>query len=183
MKKMISIAVIVMMVCALMVPVVASAAAVTPGQTMWVNCKNGGALHLRKAASTDSRCIANLPCGTKVSILEDSGNGWAFISAGNRTGYVMTKFLVNHKPGKYEITEKSEGFTSVTPYMATAISVKGHDRSVGLRPIPNKDSRSIRMLGVGDEVEVIAQGRLWSKVIDQVTGKTGYVATSYLQRI
>lgn len=183
MKKVLTVALIVAVICTLMVPVFASAASkVAPGQVWWVNCKNGGSLHLRKGPGTDWGINTNLPCGTQVSILKDVGSGWAYVSANGHTGYVMTKFLIDHKPGKYEITEKANKFTPVTPYMASALGVKGHDRSVGLRVEPNKDSHSIRYLGVGDEVEVIAQGSLWSKVIDPVTGQSGYVATSYLQR-
>lgn len=182
MKKILTAALIALMIMSLLVPMAAFAGA-DPGQNMWVNCRNGKSLNLRQSPSTGSGLIARLPCGTKVTVLEDAGNGWAKISAPHHTGYVMTKFLVASKPGKYEITEQANTFSPVSPYMATAIAVKGHeDRSVGLRTMPNKDSKAFRHLAPGDEVQVIAQGKLWSEVIDPQTGRTGYVASSYLQR-
>ena len=56
-------------------------------------------------------------------------------------------------------------------------------RSVGLRVEPNKTANAIRRLYAGDEVEVIATGKTWCRVIDPQTGRTGYVANNYLQAV
>ena len=186
MKKLMSVAIIVVIVAAMMVPMWASANAISPNTNMWVNCRNGKSLNLREQPGTGSKVICQLKCGTEVTILGFVGNGWAQVTVtkGGQTGYVMANFLQDKKPGKYEITEREDDFRAVTPYMATAKALNAKtDRSVGLRVMPNKTANAIRRLTAGDEVKVIAQGRDWCEVIDQQTGQTGYVASSYLQAV
>ena len=90
---------------------------------------------------------------------------------------------MSSKPGKYEITERDDNFVAVN-YLATAKALNATtDRSVGLRVKPNKTSSAIRRLTVGDELQVIARGNVWSKVIDLRTGRTGFVANDYIRRI
>ena len=40
-----------------------------------------------------------------------------------------------------------------------------------------------RCLTAGDQLQVIARGTVWSKVVDLQTGKTGYVANDYIRKI
>ena len=54
---------------------------------------------------------------------------------------------------------------------------------MGLRVKPNKTAKAIRRLTAGDQVRVIAKGKVWCKVVDLQTGKTGYVANEYLKKI
>ena len=183
MKKMISIAVILVTVFALMIPAFASAGAY--GTDMWVNCADGKRLNLRMEPSTNGALITRFNCGTKVEVTEDLGNGWVHVVTDEFCGYVMKKFLVSSKPGKYEITERDDNFVAVKhPYIVTAKALNNRtESSVGLRVKPNKTARAIRRLDAGDQLEVIAKGRTWSQVIDLRTGRTGYVANDYLQRI
>ena len=183
MKKLMSVVMIVMMIAAVMIPMCASA----DGTHMWVNCKNGKNLNVREQPTTGSRREYTLPCGTEV-IIQDfvGGNGWVQIvpAKGGQPGFVMTKFLQDRKPGKYEITERQDNFRAVTPYMATATALNAKtDRSVGLRVQPNKTANAIRRLYAGDQVQVIARGRIWDEVVDLQTGRTGYVAHNYLQAV
>ena len=186
MKKLISIAVILAMIFTLAIPAFAAAGNASPSNAteMWVNCANGKTLNLRKEPASGSKVLKRLECGTKLEILEFLNNGWAYVTDGRNTGYVMVKFLVDTKPGKYEITEREDDFAAVTPYMVSAIALNNRsDRSVGLRVRPNKTAQMIRRLEAGDELQVVARGRLWSRVVDMQTGKTGYVANDYIQRI
>lgn len=182
MKKLMSVVMIVMMIAAIMIPMCASA----NGTYMWVNCRNGKTLNVREQPTTGSHREYTLPCGTEVEILGYAGNGWAQIVPvkGGLSGYVMTQFLQDKKPGKYEITEREDNFRAVTPFMAVAKALNAKtDRSVGLRVEPNKTANAIRRLYAGDQVEVIATGKTWCKVIDPQTGRTGYVANNYLQAV
>ena len=184
MKKLISIVLALMTIVGLMIPVFAGAEA-TENTTMWVNCADGKRLNVRE--SVNGKLLYRLDCGTKVEIQSSvaAPSGWAFITAKNHKngGFVMTKYLVSKKPGKYEITERDDNFVSVNPYKVTALSVKGHpEQSVGLRVSPNKTAKSIRRLAAGDVLQVIATGKVWSKVVDQATGRTGYVANDYMVR-
>ena len=181
MKKIVSIVLVIMTLAALMIPVFAGA----EGTTKWVNCENGKRLNVRD--SVKGKLLYRLECGTKVEIQSSvaAPSGWAYITEKNhkKGGFVMTKFLVSKKPGKYEITERSDNFVSVNPYKVTAQSIKGHpEQSVGLRVSPNKTAKSIRRLAAGDVLQVIATGKTWSKVVDPATGRTGYVANDYMVR-
>ena len=182
MKKVIAAVLVLVTVLGLMIPAFASAG--SAGTDMWVNCSNGKRLNLRSEASTGAPRITQLECGTKVTVLEDAGNGWVRVNAGKYTGYVLKKFLVAKKPGKFEITERDDDFVAVTPYMvsAKALNTKS-DRSVGLRVKPNKTSSAIRRLTAGDQLKVIARGKTWSRVVDVQTGKTGYVANQYIMSV
>ena len=183
MKKMISIAIILVTVFALMVPAFASAGQYG-GRDMWVNCADGRRLNVRMEPDTHSRRLGQLECGTQVDVMEDLGNGWVKIATFDYLGYVQKKFLVGSKPGKYEITERADNFVNVSPYMVCAKALNaGTDRSVGLRVKPNKTSKAIRRLTAGDQLQVIARGKVWSKVVDLQTGKTGYVANDYIRKI
>lgn len=186
MKKIMKVILILATICALMVPVFASAGSSSGSNVseMWVNCADGKTLNLRQSPSTKSGRIAQIECGTKLEILEFCSNGWAYVTDGRHTGYVMVKYLVDTKPGKYEITEREDNFVAVSPYMVSAIALNNKtDRSVGLRVKPNKTSGLIRRLEAGDELQVITRGRTWSRVVDMVTGRTGYVANDYIERI
>ena len=189
MKKLLSILLVMMMLFGLMIPVFASAqdkAAVSG--TMWVNCADGKRLNVRAEPKTGNNRLYRLECGTRVEVLYLAPNakGWAYIMPeGHRQGgYVMTKFLVSEKPGKYEITERNDNFRSVTPYMVSAKALNSKtDRSVGLRVKPNKTASAIRRLTAGEQLKVVAVGKVWSKVYDPGTGKYGYVANDYLLRL
>ena len=184
MKKILSIALILVTVLALMVPAFASAAE-TAGKDMWVNCANGKKLNLRDEPSTAGTIVTRLECGTKVHVDYSCGNGWVAVSDYHFSGYVQAKFLVDKKPGKFEITERDDNFVSLkNPYMVTAKALNARtDNSVGLRVKPNKTSAAIRRLNAGDQLQVIAKGKTWSKVVDLRTGRTGYVANDYIRKI
>ena len=181
MKKVISIVLVMMTLVGLMIPVFAGA----EGTDKWVNCPDGKKLNVRETAG--GKLLYRLECGTRVEVQSSvsAPKGWAYITVPGHAkgGYVMTKFLVSSKPGKYEITERSDNFVAVNPYKVTAQSVKGHhEQSVGLRVSPNKTAKSIRRLAAGDVLQVIATGKTWSKVVDPATGRTGYVANDYMVR-
>ena len=184
MKKILSIAIVVLMALGLMIPVFASAATADPGQTLFVNCADGRRLNVRQAPNKNAKMLYQVECGTKLEVLAggEAAKGWIYVKAnGKAAGYVMTKFLVNEKPGKYEITERSDNFRAVAPCTAMAKALnKNTDKSVCLRVKPNKTSASLRRLHAGDELQIIAVGKTWSKVKDLTTGKTGYVANDYI---
>lgn len=182
MKKLLTIALVAMMLLGLMVPVFASA----EGETMWVNCADGKTLNLRAEPSRTARKLTGLECGTAVTVLPVSNEteGWTCVRAKGRDGWVMTKFLVSRKPGKYEITERNDNFQNVDNYTVSAQPLKGQpEKSVCLRVKPNKTAKSIRRLASGDQLTVVAVGKVWSKVVDTATGRTGYVANDYIAKV
>ena len=189
MKKLIALLLAMMTVMALMIPVFASAEEPAANTAMWVNTADGKNLNVRTEPNrTTSRVMYRLVPGTKVTV--DSSvaapTGWAFVTAAGHKngGFVMTKFLQANKPGKYEITERDDDFKAVNPYTVEAVA-RGAKRtdSVCLRTQPNKTAKSVRRLMPGDQLQVIAVGKTWSKVMDPATGKTGYVANDYVIRL
>ena len=188
MKKLVSIVTVILMVLGLMIPVFASAettAAAASASYKWVNCADGKTLNLREEANTKAKVITRIESGKKVEILNALGipSGWTKVKFNGKTGFVMTKFLVNAKPGKYEITERSDNFRAVTSYIVKAKALNQKTtKSVCLRVKPNKTAKSIRRLQAGDQLKVIAVGKTWSKVVDTNTGKTGYVANDYIAK-
>lgn len=150
--------------------------------SVYVNCENGKRLNLRE--TPNGTVIGRLDCGTEVYVLEHLRSGWTEVLLKNgKSGYVMTKFLQEKKPGKYEITEREDNFRAVrNPYTVTAKALnKNTEKSVGLRVKPNKTAKAIRTLYAGDELEVLAVGKTWLKVRDLDTGRTGYVAKDYVE--
>ncbi|MBQ6383972.1 MAG: SH3 domain-containing protein [Clostridia bacterium] len=189
MKKLISIVTVILMVLGLMIPVFSSAEAVTapaPAATYkWVNCENGKTLNVREVPSTKAKVLCHVECGKRLEVIEQVGvpAGWIKVKVNDKIqGYVMTKFLWNTKPGKYEITEREDNFKAVNPYIVTAKALNQNtEKSVGLRVKPNKTSNMIRRLQAGDQLKVIAAGKVWSQVVDMLTGRTGYVANDYIE--
>jgi len=179
MKKLMTVALVVMMLLGLMVPAFAA------GENKWVNCADGKTLNLRVEPSKRARAIGHLECGTKVEVLDtvNPDENWTYVRVNGKDGWVMSKFLVDSKPGKYEITERDDNFKDVEAYNVTAKALNNKsDRSVCLRTKPNKTAKSIRRLTAGDELQVISVGKTWEKVVDLTTGKTGYVASDYMAR-
>ena len=116
-------------------------------------------------------------------VLDFHGDWAEIVMKNGKTGFVMTKFIQEAKPGKYEITEREDNFKSVTPYTVTAKALnKKSEKSVGLRVKPTKTSKAIRTLRAGDELEVLAKAKTWLQVRDLQTGKTGFVAADYVIR-
>ena len=184
MKKVIGIVMVVMMLLGLMVPVMASADTKTQNY-MWVNCPDGKKLNVRAEESTRSTVLYRVESGTKLEIVGSAAPGWLYVrQLGKSNGYVMAKYLMASKPGKYEITERDDSFRSVANYTVSAQPMKGQtQKSVCLRVKPNKTSKAIRRLTAGDQLTVVAVGKTWSKVVDPSTGRTGYVANDYITRM
>ncbi len=185
MKKLIAMILVLMTVLSMTIPMMASA----ESMTKWVNCADGKNLNVRREATTaKNNVMYRIECGTQVQIDTSvaAPAGWVYVTVkGHKNGgFVMSKFLVEKKPGKYEITERSDNFRTVTPYVVTTKALNANtDRSVGLRTSPNKTAKMIRRLNVGDRLQVVAVGKVWSKVIDLSTGRTGYMANDYMIRL
>ncbi len=185
MKKLIALALALMAVLTLMLPALASADAAPAA--MWVNTADGKNLNVRAEPRTGSKILYRIQPGTRVTVMSNvqTQKGWAFVMPdGHRDGgFVMTKFLQAKQPGKYEITERDDSFRAVTPYTVTAKArTGGTAESVGLGTAENKTAKMIRRLTAGDELRVVATGKVWSRVIDLTTGQTGYMANDYMIR-
>jgi uncharacterized protein YgiM (DUF1202 family) len=53
-----------------------------------------GTLNVREGAGTNYKIIGSLSNGTKITILEDTGNGWYKIQYNSITGYVSSQYVI-----------------------------------------------------------------------------------------
>ena len=60
--------------------------------TKTVTSPNGGAVNLRRRASTKTSLMARIPVGSKVTVLS-SGSVWTRVLYQGKDGWIMTKFL------------------------------------------------------------------------------------------
>lgn len=147
----------------------------------WVNTPDGKNLNVRETPNGAIKC--RLTPGTKAYILDFHGDWAEIVMKDGKTGFVMTKFIQEGKPGKFELTEREDNFKAVSSYTVTAKALSSkNSKSVGLRVKPTKSSKAIRTLQAGDKLTVLAAGKTWLKVKDAKTGKTGFVAKDYVTR-
>ena len=95
MKKILSIAIVVLMALGLMIPVFASAATADPGQTLFVNCADGRRLNVRQAPNKNAKMLYQVECGTKLEVLAggEAAKGWIYVKAnGKAAGYDALAF-------------------------------------------------------------------------------------------
>jgi uncharacterized protein YraI len=58
-------------------------------------CVNANTLNIRSSPNTTSTILARLTNGTEVSIMYYENSEWAYVSVGNKKGYVFSKYLKN----------------------------------------------------------------------------------------
>ena len=184
MKKFVSIIVVIIALFLAVVPALADYGNYNTDllNPAWVNTPDGKNLNLRECPGGAIKC--RLTPGTQVYILNIDVTWSEIVTKDGRTGYIKTEFLQESKLGKYQITEREDNFKTVSEtYTVTAKALnKKTDKSVGLRQKPTKASKAIRTLYAGDELEVLAKGKTWLKVLDLQTSKIGYVASDYMAR-
>ena len=117
MKKLMTMVMALVLAIGMMIPMFASADQKTQN-TMWVNCANGKTLNVRETPSTKAKVLYRVESGKQIEILDSTdAQGWLYVRVnGKNAGYVMSKFLVAAKPGKYEITERDDNFKAVKHY-------------------------------------------------------------------
>ena len=110
--------------------------------------------------------------GTKCKILSVGAN-WCEISVGSYTGYMMSKFLTNTKPGPEP--------TPPTPAGGTWYVTSSNGHAVNLREGPGTGYRSMGLYSVGTKVQMVSSGEVWSYIC--IGGVLyGYMMSQYLTR-
>ncbi len=182
---------------------VSAALSESQGTEMYVYTKNGKALLVRSSmnAADDSNVIGSLAYGQRI-IIYGHKDGWAMLDYGNRTGYVMYRYLVKQKPAPYnadaaqqkpanEFTTKNATTVSqmntltasaktVTPYTVTVRPTRASGW-VYLRWFPSKNAQAMATFGGNYELTVIAELKDWYQVTDPATGMVGFIYKSYVQ--
>ena len=142
--------------------------ALAKSSTMYIKSLNSAPVNMRGGPSRDSRVVATLVTGTKVTVLgtEDS---WTKIQVGDTEGYVMTLFLTETDPSIETIDTGSIRFIQ-SPNSAP----------VNLREKASRSSKVITELVTGTQVSVQGLSGEWANVQVASSGVKGFVLSQYL---
>ena len=191
MKKFLSLMLVLVLVLA-SVPMTSLAIA-NPFGDAWVKTGNGKTVNVRRGpAFDDGNITCQLAYGSHVEIIGyEKGTKWALCKLDNGTaGYIVTRYLVRTKPGKYT-PSGTDTKTQVAkadyatfkyvkePYTVT-VRPSRPSGSVNLRWAPDKASRSLQKYYQGAELTVIAEGKGWLQARDEKTGYTGFIMSAFV---
>ncbi len=126
-----------------------------------------GSLNLRETPSANARVLLGIPQGTVLEVLSHA-DGWAKVSYGGSTGYVMDKYL----------TFTDDAPQQEAPATGKTATVNTGGGSLNLREMARSDARVLLSIPDGAQVELLIQGSAWCKIA--YNGTTGYVVTRYL---
>ena len=70
---------------------------------------DGGALNMRKRASTSSRDIGDIPCGAQVNVLEETNAEWLKVEYAGQTGYVASRYIAEQIPASDNAASTDNG--------------------------------------------------------------------------
>lgn len=136
-----------------------------------VRTQGDSKLNLRQSASATSASLGRYPNGTQVWVVE-YGPTWSRVEVGGKTGYMMNSYLSIGGVGNPGGTPGTPSYTSAT------VKNKSASSKLNLREGSNTSSRSLGLYPNGTAVRVLEYGAAWCRV--EVSGKTGYMATSNL---
>ena len=146
---------------------------VTESTVLYVDTPNGKSLNLRAGPSKGYAAIGSYRVGTRVIALARRGE-WAYVSVGDRLGFMMRTFLSYDKP------EPVPPGPEPTP-VATMTVVHPWGSFVNLRSSTTTDTNKniLARMPHGSQVELLEWG-FWYSLI-RYNGITGYIVTKYLQ--
>ena len=145
---------------------------------MYVSTGNSGKLNLRTQPTVQSQSLGLYANGTEVTV-ENTQNGWAYVTVGGMKGYMMLSCLSNTYivyPGP---TAKPWAAATPVPTEDTTLYIQtGNSGKLHLREQPSTSSRSLGLYPNGTAVQVTA--RVGNFAFVQVAGITGYMMQSFL---
>ena len=169
--------------------------------TRWIKTGNGKPANGREAPYSESTLITTIKYGTQVNTVGKSQNGYTPVQlpGGSDTVYVLSKFLVKSKPGKYTPSAKPSGSGSSSSglqssivqefnaanYVAPYDVVTYHRRASGMIDMhwaPSDKAKLIHSYPAGETLTVLAELKNWYQVQDPETGWVGFVHADFLQR-
>ncbi|WP_400246883.1 SH3 domain-containing protein [Niallia sp. JL1B1071] len=148
--------------------------------TKYVNVSTGSSLNLRNSSSNSASIIVKLAKDVAVTVYSES-NGWSKVEVYGKQGYVATQYLAEKKStvNTEQSKETSTGANKDTSVKTTTKYVNvANNSSLNVRKESNTSSSILSKLSRGTKVTVLSSANGWDKVT--VSGKTGYVSSSYL---
>jgi len=150
----------------------------TKTETMYVNVDQGSSLNMRNKPSNSGSVIVKLAKGVEVTAYSDS-NGWTKVKVYGKEGYVATKYLSKTKSAT-SVTDKTNTNSSSGTVAKTTTKYVNVDKNstLNMRSSASTSGSVVTKLSSGTKVTVTSESKGWAKIT--VSGKTGYVSTSYL---
>ncbi|MCR5296380.1 MAG: SH3 domain-containing protein [Clostridiales bacterium] len=142
------------------------------GTTAWVTSANGLNVRLRTGPGTGYTILATYSPGTECTVIT-SGTNWSKISIGTYTGYMMSRYLTNVKPGTDPAPTTPPSGSEYDVWVTSA-----NGKGVNLRSGPSKSYSSIGFYGVGTAARMVYPGTQWSYI--RVGTRYGYMMTEFL---
>ena len=154
-----------------------SSGTVAKTTTKYVNVDKNSTLNMRSSASTSGSVVTKLSSGTKVTVTSES-KGWAKITVSGKTGYVSTSYLTTTAPNTQSgSTDAPKDPVKETPTVTKYVNVDKNS-TLNMRSSASTSGSVVTKLSSGTKVTVTSESKGWAKIT--VSGKTGYVSTSYL---
>ncbi|MFL7941774.1 SH3 domain-containing protein [Priestia megaterium] len=132
---------------------------------------NASSLNVRSSASTSASLVTNLPRNAKVTVVKESGSWSQIKTASGQTGWVASQYL---KTGSASSTPAKDS-SSTTSKSATV-----NASSLNVRSSASTSASIVTNLPRNAKVTVVKVSGSWSQV-KTASGKTGWVASQYLQ--
>ena len=158
----------------------------------YVSTSNGGLLNVRLEPKSGAKIVTTVPYAGALTVLADAGNGWSEVMVTGYTGpgFVQTKFLSDTKPSPYkgETLQVGRVYNTIDSlpmnrwYQAEVQTFHG-GLDVSLRWSPTSNGTVMEKVPVGEIVTVIAEGTEWWQVLDETTGRVGFMPGKYLKPV
>ena len=143
-----------------------------------VFCADGGKLNLRKSASATATVLKQIPNGKTVTVLE-KGSRWSKVTYSDKTGYVMTSFLVFSSTSATPQPQKTPAPEADTSSKIKATVKCDDGGKLNLREKASATAPVLKQIPDGTVLTILEKGSTWCKTT--YSGKTGYVMTKYLR--
>jgi SH3-like domain-containing protein len=159
----------------------ASTAPVTAVSPYYANVKtNGGVLNVRNKANKGATILLKLANGSQLLVKGYTGN-WLQVEVNGLTGFVPSRYVtgaVQAAPSAASIAQQQIAPTPTTGgYYAI---VNPTNNFVNMRATPSMDSQVLAVYYYGQRLRVVSQMGEWCQVVDEATGRNGYMATRFL---
>lgn len=135
-------------------------------------------LYVRQAPSSGADLLFMLSPGTPMRVLS-SGNSWAYVTYGGKSGYARTEFL--KMTSTAELTGSFVGESTYVPEVKELPDNTVYamlNGSTPLRSIASDNGDVVAELVMFDQGEVLLEGTSWTQI--RVNGMTGYVKNEVL---
>lgn len=195
-KRTLSVLLALAMLCALLLPAIASA----DTSTYYIYSANGKSVNVREEPSTSAKRVGSLAYGASVQVVFFNATGWADILYNGHERWIMAKYLVENKPSphkqtaqeKYEEEKKEEAKKLKAelasekdvdePFYVVVVATRATGW-INFRVSPGKLTKRVASYQDGKELKVIGETNRWYKCEDPATGKVGYIFKDYTTKI